>query len=439
MSDYGRAPTVPEPFPPLIIDAGRSVMRMLPRSIAEPVRTWWRAWLARRATAPATPPEDELAALREAFATIGATGIDKPDVNELLHFLRGQALAQLPQGAAHFVSVGCAGKWYFDWIADKCAPQLHTGIEFYSPKPGDLPPNTAWIANTAGNMEAVADASADILFSGQNIEHLWRDDVANFLLESHRVLKPGGLIVVDSPNRRITARLNWSHPEHTIEFTPAEARELLALAGFDVTRGIGLWLCETGGGETLPFAEMTTKGAWPLRRRALESRGELDRSFIWWFEARRADRAPDAAGLRRRIEQIHVAAWPERLNRLLTSIGKPVQRNGETWFDSEGRGGALVFGPYTALPAGHHELSMTVEYPDGPAPGAAPATMHVSGGPDHRVFARTEVPAAPAGQAVDVHAAFDLPDTTFQIQFVIAAPQGTRMLARKSAVLRSSP
>jgi SAM-dependent methyltransferase len=433
-----------EPLPPLIIDAGRSLMRMLPRPIAQPLRMRWRAWLATRnaiAPEPATPPapHDELPQLRETLASIGATGIEKADLNELLHFLRGQALAELPRGAGHFVSVGCSGKWYFDWIADKCAPQFHTGIEFYSPKPDGLPPNTEWIANTAGNMEGVPDASADILFSGQNIEHLWCDDVANFLLESHRVLKPGGLLVADSPNRRITARLNWSQPEHTIEFDADEARELLTLAGFDVTREIGIWLCETDRGDLLPLTELTTKGAWPLRRRVLEAQGEVDRSFIWWLEARRSQRAPDEAALRRRIEEINAVAWPERLNRLLTQIGKPVERNGGTWFDSEGRGGVLVYGPYTALPAGHHVLTMTVEFPDGVAAGAEPATVHVSGGTQDQIVARTEMPPAPAGQSVDVRVAFDLPDTTFQMQFVVVAPAGARMLARKAVKLRSSP
>lgn len=412
--------------------AGRRILGLLPRSLSAPIRSRWRTWLARF-----TPHEQQR--LRQAFAAIGATGIEFPDINHLLHFLRGQALGQLPQGVEHFVSVGCAGTWYFEWINEKCAPKRHTGIEFYTPKPGDLPANAQWIANTAGNMEAVADATADILFSGQNIEHLWQHDVANFLLEAHRVLKPGGLLVVDSPNRRMTARLNWSHPEHTIEFDANEARELLTLAGFDVTRAIGLWLCETDGGEVLPFAEITLKGPWPLPRRSAEAETKLDASFIWWFEARRAARAPDEAALRRRVGEIHAVAWPERLNRLLTSVGTEVNRAGEVWFDSQGRAGALTFGPYTALPPGRHELVMSVEYPEGVASGAPLAAVQVSGGADHAVLARCEVAAAPAGQPVEVTLPFELAGTTFQVQFVVATPAGTRTLARKAVTLRSSP
>lgn len=77
------------------------------------------------------------------------------------------------------MSVGCAGTWYFEWIRDKCAPLHHTGIEFYSPRPADLPHGVDWVVSTAGNMEAVGDHSADLLFSGQNIEHLWPEDIGN--------------------------------------------------------------------------------------------------------------------------------------------------------------------------------------------------------------------------------------------------------------------
>ena len=421
-----------ERLPAPVINAGRRLVNLLPAALGERVRALWRATGARRRAA-------ETQRLRRLFDTIGASGIDEPDINHLLHFLRGQALGQLPQGAGEFVSVGCAGTWYFLWVNEKCAPRRHTGIEFYAPRPNDLPANARWIANTAGNMEAAGDASADILFSGQNLEHLWPGDVANFLLESHRVLKPGGLLVVDSPNRRITARLNWSHPEHTIEFEPAEARELLTLAGFDVTRTLGLWLCETPAGELLPFSGMTDTGPWPLQRRIAAAANDPERSFIWWIEARRADRGPDEARLRERIAQIHAIAWPERLNRLLTSIGKPVERDGGTWFDSEGRAGALTFGPYTALPPGRHELTMTVEYPEGVKPGAATGSLHVSGGPEHAILARIDLAGGAAGERIDVTLPFALPDTTFQVQFVVTAPSRTRMLARKAARLGTAP
>ncbi|WP_457302600.1 methyltransferase domain-containing protein, partial [Phyllobacterium sp. P5_D12] len=142
------------------------------------------------------------------------------DVSYLMHDSRGALLRGMPSGAQRLLSAGCAGKWYFDWIEQTYGRvQEHLGIEYYMPKPEGLADNVTWITNTASDMSGVDDASCDLVFSGQNLEHLWPEEVSGFLLEGARVLKPGGHVVIDSPNRLLTAPLNWSHPEHTIELT----------------------------------------------------------------------------------------------------------------------------------------------------------------------------------------------------------------------------
>ncbi len=372
---------------------------------------------------------------------IGADGLPALDINELLHHLRGQALARLPQGVPHFVSVGCAGTWYFNWIAARCAPLRHTGIEFYTPKPHDLPPNVDWIANTAGNMEALADGCADLLFSGQNIEHLWPAEIGNFLLESHRVLRSGGLLVVDSPNRRITGPLGWSHPEHTIELELPEIEELLALTGFDLEHREGLWLCEApGSGKLLPFAAFEAGGDWPLLRRVREAAGAPGSAFIWWVQARRSARAPDVARLRQRIADICAVAWPERLNRLQTLVGQPAAGAAPDWLSSGGRGGALLFGPYTAMPPGRHEVGFELACEQAQPAGAVAAVVQVTTANGATVLARSEVTGAAAtGEPFSVRLPFALDDTTFGVEFVVIAPQGVHLRARKRVNVTSQP
>jgi SAM-dependent methyltransferase len=178
-----------------------------------------------------------------------------PDINHTLHDSRSARLRQLPRFSGAMLSAGCAERWYFDWISARTGHHgRHIGIEFYSPQPADLPDNVEWIANTAGDMNAVADATCDVVFSGQNLEHLWPQDVIGFFLESYRVLKQGGLLIVDSPNRLITEPLVWSHPEHTVELTPEEARRLTELSGFEVIVVKGIWLCrDSRTGRMLPF------------------------------------------------------------------------------------------------------------------------------------------------------------------------------------------
>ena len=93
-----------------------------------------------------------------------------------------------------------------------------------------------------GNLAALPfeSASFDALVTLQVIEHVWNH--REFVAECLRVLRPGGLLVVTTPNR-----LTFSpgsdvplNPFHTKEFTAAELRELLTRSGFDMTRVLGL-------------------------------------------------------------------------------------------------------------------------------------------------------------------------------------------------------
>ncbi|WP_241996859.1 class I SAM-dependent methyltransferase [Rhodococcus sp. SMB37] len=78
------------------------------------------------------------------------------------------------------------------------------------------------------------DASVDAVVNFQVIEHLW--DQAQFLRECHRVLTPGGELLISTPNR-ITfspGRDTPLNPFHTRELDAAELTELLVDAGFRV-------------------------------------------------------------------------------------------------------------------------------------------------------------------------------------------------------------
>ena len=167
---------------------------------------------------------------------IDDTGLDRSlEFNSHLHLLRTLELQRMPKPKAVLLSVGCADRYYFDWVEAACGPiRKHIGVELYRPVPEELPDNVEWVAASASSMPQVKDNSVDVLFSGQNIEHLSADDLYNFLLEAHRVIKSGGKLVIDSPNRLVTQQTGWRHPEHTIEFSPSEARALVEAAGFMV-------------------------------------------------------------------------------------------------------------------------------------------------------------------------------------------------------------
>ncbi|HJT38019.1 MAG TPA: class I SAM-dependent methyltransferase, partial [Actinomycetota bacterium] len=74
------------------------------------------------------------------------------------------------------------------------------------------------------------DASFDAVVSLQVIEHLHSPQ--EFLSECARVLAPGGVLVISTPNRLTFSPDGLRNPFHTFEFAPDELRATIA-QGFD--------------------------------------------------------------------------------------------------------------------------------------------------------------------------------------------------------------
>jgi 2-polyprenyl-3-methyl-5-hydroxy-6-metoxy-1,4-benzoquinol methylase len=69
----------------------------------------------------------------------------------------------------------------------------------------------------------IADNSFDTIISFQVIEHIQDDEL--FLKEIHRVLRPGGLAMLTTPNREMSLSRN---PWHIREYLPEELKALAA-------------------------------------------------------------------------------------------------------------------------------------------------------------------------------------------------------------------
>ncbi len=280
-----------------------------------------------------------------------------PNFNEFLHALRGDELERMPRGARTFLSAGCAGSWYFHWIAERYPGiDRHIGIEAYSPRPDDLPANVQWISNSVADMREVPSGSIDLLFSGQNIEHLVLPDIGGFLSEARRVLRPGGSLVIDSPNRSIAERIGWFQPEHVIEFRVDEILELVRLAGFDVDSIRGLWQCYDPVEHRVLGLDPHPDDA-SNRRRVEAAWNDPENAFVWWLTARSGDRSCDREAIDRRVERIAAEAFPRLLTRFFSQVG--VVRHGPLMAEARAPAdatGYVLYGPYTPLFPGRYRV-----------------------------------------------------------------------------------
>lgn len=95
---------------------------------------------------------------------------------------------------------------------------------------------------TRGNLVdlPVADGAIDVVVTLQVIEHLWDQD--RFVRECRRVLAPGGVLIMSTPNR-ITfspGRDTPLNPFHTRELDPGELTDLIVAGGFEVEQLTGV-------------------------------------------------------------------------------------------------------------------------------------------------------------------------------------------------------
>jgi SAM-dependent methyltransferase len=121
------------------------------------------------------------------------------------------------------LEVGCGEGRGIDWLLP--AITSYTAIDKIAPVVEKLQlkyPKGKFLSGNIPPLSAFADNSFDSVVSFQVIEHIQDDRL--FLQEIHRVLKPGGIALLTTPNRPLSLSRN---PWHIREYT---AQELTSLA-----------------------------------------------------------------------------------------------------------------------------------------------------------------------------------------------------------------
>ena len=78
------------------------------------------------------------------------------------------------------------------------------------------------------------DASFDVVFASNLLEHLERSDTLKTLSEAYRVLRPGGRLILVQPNFRLNPKEYFDDFTHVAIFTDRSLRDLLSAEGWQI-------------------------------------------------------------------------------------------------------------------------------------------------------------------------------------------------------------
>lgn len=152
-------------------------------------------------------------------------------------YLRFMTLAQVPAGK--LLDVGCGGGRFLNRIK-KRGWQVE-GSDFDAQATRKVTARYGIKTHVGDLLQCALPAdSFDVITMSQTIEHLYAPEMT--LRECLRILKPGGLLVMTTPNcASIGARefgalwRGWEAPRHLQLFTVASLQRLTRHAGFEVT------------------------------------------------------------------------------------------------------------------------------------------------------------------------------------------------------------
>ncbi|MGE0217144.1 class I SAM-dependent methyltransferase [Mycolicibacterium sp.] len=139
------------------------------------------------------------------------------------------------------LEAGCGEGYGADLIADVARQVI--GLDYDESAVAHVRARYPRVDMRHGNLAELPlpDGSVDVVVNFQVIEHLW--DQGQFVAECLRVLRPGGLLLMSTPNR-ITfspGRDTPVNPFHTRELNAAELTELLESAGFTLEAMLGVF------------------------------------------------------------------------------------------------------------------------------------------------------------------------------------------------------
>jgi SAM-dependent methyltransferase len=90
------------------------------------------------------------------------------------------------------------------------------------------------ITASSTDLSPLESNSLDYAFMSNFLEHLTREDIVRTLQEVHRILKPGGKLLILQPNVRFCARDYWMFFDHITPVDDRALAEVLETSGYNL-------------------------------------------------------------------------------------------------------------------------------------------------------------------------------------------------------------
>jgi ubiquinone/menaquinone biosynthesis C-methylase UbiE len=111
--------------------------------------------------------------------------------------------------------------------ARRVAVDIHDELERHAA------PGVDCVRASATDLHELADESFDVVFASNLLEHLSRDDIRLALAEFHRVLRPGGRLLLVQPNFRLRPGEYFDDYTHLTPLSDRSLADLLTVAGLE--------------------------------------------------------------------------------------------------------------------------------------------------------------------------------------------------------------
>lgn len=189
--------------------------------------------------------------------------------------LRTVSAQGVPLDGATIVDFGCGPGHLLEHLFASHQPRAVWGVEFSKPSAERATerlrgnPSFKAVVDATSLPVDLPDACCDVLFLVEVVEHLDDETLKGTVMEARRLLKPGGYLVVTTPNGENLEGSKTACPEcgcvfhfwqHVRSWTPQSLRAYLEQAGMTTLTSMGTWWKQRESRS--PLAKLRSLRAW---------------------------------------------------------------------------------------------------------------------------------------------------------------------------------